>query len=135
MINFLHKPCCADAPTVDEISLSIKNKCKTEIENTELEHLMQLRIGTKKIPFIKMLTITDFPRFSEDEMVQKIFYGSYYLSLSKSYLADLIRNDNCAIIDEKVLQTTKIELSKKTKILQKIKNSLEWKFYIGTDVA
>ena len=66
---------------------------------------------------------------------KKFFYGSYYLSLSKSYLADLIRNDNCAIIDEKVLQTTKIELSKKTKILQKIKNSLEWKFYIGTDVA
>ena len=62
MINFLHKPCCADAPNEDEISLSIKNKCKTEIENIELEHLMQLRIGTKKIPFIKMLTITDFPQ-------------------------------------------------------------------------
>ena len=47
MINFLHKPCCADGDKAGEISRKIKEKCNQMNEN-ELEPLISIRSGTKK---------------------------------------------------------------------------------------
>lgn len=40
------------------------------------------------------------------DMVEKILFGSYCIQLSKSNLADIIRNDLCYILDNNVLNAT-----------------------------
>ena len=122
MINFLHKPCCADGDKASEISERIKNKCKN-VKINDLENLLNLRLGTKKIPFIKMTEIIDFPQYSESEMIEKIFFGSYYVHRSKSYLADIIENNNCAIIDEAKLAVISLKSSIAKKLISALKHS------------
>ena len=42
-------------------------------------------------------------------MKDEIFFGSYYIRQSKSYLSDIIKNNACSIIDETVLNTLPLE--------------------------
>ena len=122
MLNFFHKPCCADSEKAFEISENIKNKSKI-FESSLLENLLKLRIGTQKIQFKKMDEFIDFPKYTEDEMVEKIFYGTYYIQQSKSYLADILRNENFALIDKKILHSAKIETNTLNSLIQKLENS------------
>lgn len=99
MIKFLHKPCHTDGINSIEIAQKMKTKIKN-VKMNELEQLLHLRMGTKKFPFIKMSEVTDFPRFTKSEMIEKIFFGSYYIDRSKSYLGDIMENDVCIVLDE-----------------------------------
>ena len=64
MLNFLHKPCCADGDKAEKIGERLKRKCD-KIRSNALEALLTLRIGTMTIPYIKLSEITDFPRLSK----------------------------------------------------------------------
>ena len=80
MINFLHKPCCADGDKAGEISRKIKEKYNQMNEN-ELEPLISIRLGTKKIPSIKLSELIDFPRISDEG--RNIFRQLLYSTIKK----------------------------------------------------
>lgn len=131
MINFLHKPCCADGDNAVDISQRMISKINN-IKINELEILLPLRLGTKKVPFINMSELQDFPRFTEAEMTEKIFFGSYYIQRSKSYLKDIIDNDFYAIIDEVSLKS--LSTSKNSNALSKLSDRMKFSKILGMEI-
>ena len=122
MINFTHKSCCADGDKALEISQRMKTKCQI-VDSSELVILLSVRLGTKKVPSIKLEDLNDFPKFNQAEMIERIFFGSYYIERSKSYLADIIRNDFCCVINNKVLDSIDLDKKCKKNLSVKIVNS------------
>ena len=131
MINFLHKPCNADGNKATEIGLRLKTKINNVKKNL-LEHFLSLRLGTKKLPFLKLSDITDFPKFTEAEMIENIFYGSYYIQRAKSYLSDIIKNNDFVIIDEECIKTIKNTNNKKE--LQELAEKIKFSKIIGMEI-
>jgi hypothetical protein len=106
MINYLHKPCQADKHNAENISRNLLKRMRNPKLNI-LNSLLQFdfRLSTKLVPATKLSNITDFPKLSKKKMVQKIFFGSYYLKACKSYMVDLLRNNLICEIDIGVLST------------------------------
>ena len=69
MINFTHKSCCADGDKALEISQRMKTKCQI-VDSSELVILLSVRLGTKKVPSIKLEDLNDFPKFNQAEMIE-----------------------------------------------------------------
>ena len=123
MLNFLHKPCCADGEKAEIISEKLKNKFNNIKEN-ELEYLLStVRLGTKKVPSIRLDEINDFPRLTETMLQEDLFFGSYYIRQAKSYLADIIKYDVCSIIDENILNSLKIERRIRDLLVERLKTT------------
>ena len=104
MINFTHKPCCADEQNVQVISENIQRKI-TNVHVNYLENLKNIQFGTKKNPFIELIELDDFPILSEEEMKDEIFFGSYYMKQSRSYFKDIITSDSYCEITSTLLKT------------------------------
>ena len=120
MLNFVHKPCCADGDLAQEIGERLKQKC-SETKINILENLLKLRIGTKKTPLKNFTELVDFPKLTEYEMETKLFFGSYYIKQSKSYLGDLLKNENFSSMNENVLPIPGVTAN----VLSELKK--EWK--------
>lgn len=127
MLNFVHKPCCADGPKAEKIAKRLKAKLD-QIHVNHLEKLLNIRFGTTITPYIQISEITDFPKLSERKMVSKLFFGSYYIKQSKSYMADLKKNGTCSIINNKTIE--KLETNLKSTLYKEMKTSK----IIGMDI-
>lgn len=122
MLNFTHKPIHTDKDNADKVGQRLKTKLDDIQRRNVIEKLSNLRMGTIKLPHIELSQITDFPKLSKSIMARKIFYGNYYLKQSKSYLSDLLRNNKCSIISEKVIKSLTVKKDKSL-LLNKIKKS------------
>lgn len=127
MLNFLHKPCCPDGQKVIEISQRMKKRA--EIQECKLEFLLKKRLNTSFFSKTDLNKIDDFPHFNQTELKEKIFFSSFKLRQCKSYLYDLIRNNQAYLITTKYAKITpdleirRNILAKKTKIVSVVINS------------
>ena len=104
IINFTHKPCCADEEKVQIISENIKRKI-TNTHVNYLENLKNIQFGTIENPYLKFSELKDFPKLSEEEMKDEIFFGSFYMKRSRSYFTDILKNDAYCEITTAYLNT------------------------------
>jgi hypothetical protein len=56
-------------------------------------------------------------------MLTKLFFGSYYLKQCKSYLADLLKNNSVAKIDQNTLEDLDLDKAVKSKLMHDTNNS------------
>ena len=85
----------------------------------------------EKFHQIKLSDLTDFPRISEAKMHEDIFFGSYYIRQSKSYLSDIMKNDSCSIIYESVLNKLQLDRNSLNNITERLRN----RKIIGMEIA
>ncbi len=125
MINYTHEPCLADKNYVNEISNGLLNKMKPF--KNDLSELMNLtpkiRIGTVAIPAVELANIADFPKLSKKKMMTQLFFGSYYLKLCRSYLADLLKNNLVAQINKDVLEHLNLATTVKSNLIRETNRS------------
>ena len=65
-------------------------------------------------------------------MIENIFYGSYYIQRAKSYLSDIIKNNDFVIIDEECIKTIKNTNNKKE--LQELAGKIKFSKIIGMEI-
>jgi hypothetical protein len=122
MLNFSHKPCCADESDADDIASTLRNKCLFQNENP-LEILVgkigdqKIRFGTINIPYNNFSELNNFPKLSEEQMKNEIFFGSYYIKQSKSYLADVLKQQLYVKITHESLVNLNITAAQRNKLL------------------
>ena len=120
IINFTHKPCCAD----ENKAVIISEKIKEKINNThvnDLEHLKNIQLGTKRNPFMQISELLDFPILSVEELQDEIFFGSYYIKQSRSYFADILSNDSyCNITAQSLNSNTSIDAKASVNLIERL---------------
>lgn len=121
MANYIHKPCHADGRNAKNVSQRMKEKGKRF--TSELDALLNLRSGTANVPLVVLSEINDFPKMSRSTLKNKVFFGSYYIRLCKSYLVDLTRNGTCFVINEKTVSNIAIPHIKRELLIKKLKTS------------
>jgi hypothetical protein len=100
MVNFTHKPCCADASNAEKIAKRILKKMIAPKTNI-LAKLIKLRLGTKITSAYDLNSISDFPKLKKSHLIKKFFLGSYYMKMCKSYLFDFLKTNAIYLITEK----------------------------------
>jgi hypothetical protein len=89
MINYNQNPARPDPDR--EISLAQKMKLASSQNFNKLEFLLSKHLNTKTVKPIVLSSINDFPKLLPEELIENIFFGTFQMQLSKSYLSDLIR--------------------------------------------
>ncbi|CAF1041333.1 unnamed protein product [Brachionus calyciflorus] len=94
-------------PLTNEKSSSLKIakliKKRFRSEKNHLDFLLTKHLDTKLIRSIEISKKEDFVQLTANEIVNRIFLGTYQLKLSKSYLNDLTTTNIAYIIDEKLI--------------------------------
>lgn len=120
MINFTHKPTCPDKENAKKIAVKLKEKL--DFENNLLSGLLKKQFGTKEIFSIDHNSIKDFPKLSEKKLKNKIFFGTFQIRQSKSYISDIIKSGKAFYVCEslvlKIKQNSKEELDSKILALE-----------------
>jgi len=120
MINFQHTCFSNQSEAID---LAKKIRFKSTITSNPLIFLLNKRLNTKLLTSTYLDTITDFPKLTEDDIKNNIFFGSFQLKQSKSYVIDLISNGKAYEVTKELLKQfsnheLKAELmEKKSKII------------------
>ena len=127
MINYCHKPCNADGENASKISNRMKQKAKAHKSNP-LKNILKYQLGTKQIKAIRLSDISDFPRFKRKKLIKKVFFGTFQLKMSRSYIGDLIRNNEAYLVSTKIIhsfedQSIKSSIANGSKIIAAIINS------------
>jgi hypothetical protein len=130
MINFTHQACCADGENADKVARRLKKKIDNPISNY-LEPFLSIRFAVSTIPTVKLTNLSDFPKMSKAKLTRKIFFGSYYMKQSRSYLADLMKNGNLYVINDELIEQLKITKYIKDLLRQSLKTSK----IIGVEMA
>jgi hypothetical protein len=90
MLNFTHKACCPDGENALKIAQKIKKQ--TEKNINQLDFLISKRLDTKDFERVDIESVYDFPRIKRKKIRNSIFFGSFQLKQSKSYIRELIMN-------------------------------------------
>lgn len=90
MLNFTHKSCCPDGKNASKIAKKIRKRTENKIN--ELNFLVNKRLDTKDLERIDIELIQDFPRIKRKNIRNSIFFGSFQLKQSKSYIKELMNN-------------------------------------------
>jgi hypothetical protein len=109
MLNFLHKPCHADINR-DPAKIAKKIRDRFQIQTNDLTKLFKIQFDTNAVPLQNLSEFIDFPRLSEDEMIENIFFGSFYIKQSQMYMSDLLRVGKASYISREVCASQKYEI-------------------------
>ena len=104
MINFTHKPCNPDGKNSAKISQRMKNRNEQQKSNP-LKSLLKYQLGTKQIKAVRLSAVHGFPRLKRKKIASKIFFGTFQLKMSRSYLGELIRKDEAYIVSKNILNS------------------------------
>ncbi len=113
MINFFHKSIEADSERKPQL-IAERMKMKAHENENHLSMIVQMRLSGDKIPFDQ---IGDFPKFSKNKMITKIFFGSYFIKQSRSYISELIKVGGVFNIATEKMQEKGFHIDKRSKVI------------------
>ncbi len=108
MLNFLHNPCHADVHR-DPAKIAQKMREKFQIQTNDLTNLFKIQFDTNAVPLVNLAEIIDFPKLSKDEMIENIFFGTFYIKQSQMYMSDLIKVGKASYISSSVCTAQKYD--------------------------
>jgi hypothetical protein len=91
--TFEKKPVCPDGLKAKQITAKIREKATCQQIN-KLELILNKQLNTKIFPEASMEELNDFVKLKRKQLRDSLFFGSYQLRQSKSYLRDI---HNCPV--------------------------------------
>lgn len=106
MINFTHKPLCADGKNAAKISSKLKKKATQIDQRNKLDILIKLGLGKKDFPAFELDSIADFPKLKKKYIERNINYGTFFTKQARMYLQDLFKNKTIYLLKSGVKLNT-----------------------------
>ncbi len=107
----------------------MRKKADCHVHRNKLDLLLNVRLNTKKTLSTDLTAITDFPKLKKKQLIAGIFLGTFQLRLCKSYISDVVNNNECFVIDKDISRQIKNGTKK-----QKISGSINSKI-IGIEIS
>lgn len=102
MINFTHKPLCADGKNAAIIAKKIKKKATSLDQRNKLDILIKLGLGKKDFSPFELDSVGDFPRLKKKQIERNINYGTFFTKQARMYLQDLFKSKTIYLLKNKV---------------------------------
>ena len=102
MYNLFHKPCCPDGVNGKLIAQRMKNKITNE--RNRLEFLLKKQFDTADINKFNLDEIVDFPKLKKKQLIRKVFFGTFYIRQSISYMKELITSNIVYSLNSKYIK-------------------------------
>lgn len=92
MSNFEHKSCCPDGEKAEEVATAIQSKIDLNNGDNPLLFLLDkpIKKNSKHLEHIDLKDINDFVRLSAKKLCNEVYFGTFQMKLSLSYIGDLV---------------------------------------------